>query len=144
MRSDRQASLNRLKTVRGQLDGLIRMVEDDAYCPEVMKQLAAVQGILDTTSREVLRTHLETCVAEAMQEGRTTEVVDELMDTLRYDKRLLRVAGAGASEAPAGHPEAAGTAPTAATGTHGPASHDDSVGGADVSGSLTGDDGRIS
>lgn len=83
---DRRSVLNRLKTARGHLDGVVRMVENDAYCPEVMKQLSAVQGSLERASREILREHLSTCVAKAMQEGRTDEIVDELMDALRYDK----------------------------------------------------------
>lgn len=83
---------NRLKTARGHLDGIIRMVEREAYCPDVMKQLSAVQGTLERTSREVLRHHLETCVAKAMREGRTEEIVDELMETLKYDKVVFRPA----------------------------------------------------
>lgn len=83
---------NRLRTARGHLDGVMRMVEQEAYCPDVMKQLAAVQGMLESTSREVFRHHLETCVAKAMQEGRVQEIVDELMATLKYDKRVLRPA----------------------------------------------------
>jgi len=77
--------LNRLKTARGHLDAVVRMVEEDAYCPEVMKQLSAVQGSLERASRLVLRSHLETCVAAAMRAGRTEEIVDELMEALRYD-----------------------------------------------------------
>ena len=83
------AVTNRLKTARGHLEGVIRMVDDDAYCPDVMKQLSAVQGLLEATSREVLRHHLTTCVATAMQEGRVEEIVDELMSTLKYDKRVV-------------------------------------------------------
>ena len=98
--SDR-AVTNRLKTARGHLDGIIRMVEDDAYCPDVMKQLSAVQGLLETTSRVVLRNHLETCVAAAMRAGRTEEIVDELMETLKYDKRVLRPLPDETSEEPA-------------------------------------------
>ncbi len=78
--------VNRLKTSRGHLDGIIRMVEEDAYCPDVMKQLSAVQGSLERASRIVLRNHLETCVAAAMAAGRTDEIVDELMEALRYDR----------------------------------------------------------
>jgi DNA-binding FrmR family transcriptional regulator len=78
--------LNRLKTARGHLDGIIRMIEDNSYCPDVMKQLSAVQGSLERASRLVLRNHLETCVAAAMQAGRTAEIVDELMEALRYDR----------------------------------------------------------
>ncbi|CAN5636692.1 copper-sensing transcriptional repressor CsoR [soil metagenome] len=81
---------NRLKTARGHLGGVIQMVDDGAYCPDVMKQLSAVQGLLEGTSRMVLRRHLQTCVARAMREGRTEAIVDELMETLKFDKSVLR------------------------------------------------------
>lgn len=80
--------LNRLKTARGHLDAVIRMTEEDVYCPELMKQLSAVQGSLEGASRIVLRNHLETCVAAAMAAGRTDEIVDELMDALRFDRTV--------------------------------------------------------
>jgi DNA-binding FrmR family transcriptional regulator len=82
----KSAVLNRLKTARGHLDAVVRMVEDDSYCPDVMKQLSAVQGSLERASRVMLRNHLETCVAAAMQAGRTEEIVDELMEALRFDR----------------------------------------------------------
>jgi DNA-binding FrmR family transcriptional regulator len=81
---------NRLKTARGHLDGIIGMVEDEAWCPDIMKQLAAVQGLLEGTSREVFRHHLEGHVTDAIRAGRGEEIVDELMETLKYDKRVLR------------------------------------------------------
>jgi DNA-binding FrmR family transcriptional regulator len=87
VKSEHQRNVvNRLKTARGHLDAVIRMVEGDTYCPEVMKQLSAVQGSLERASRLVLRNHLETCVAAAMQAGRIEEIVDELMEALRYDR----------------------------------------------------------
>lgn len=85
-----RAVSNRLKTARGHLNGVVDMVDRGAYCPDVMKQLSAVQGLLEATSRMVLRRHLETCVATAMREGRTESIVDELMETLKFDKRVLR------------------------------------------------------
>lgn len=66
------------------------MVDDGTDCSDVMKQLAAVQGLLEAASRTVLRNHLETCVADAVRAGRTDQVVDELMETLKFDKRVLR------------------------------------------------------
>ncbi len=78
--------LNRLKTARGHMDAVIRMVENDSYCPDVMKQLSAVQGSLERANRIVLRNHLETCVAAAMVAGRTDEIVDELMEAMRFDR----------------------------------------------------------
>ena len=82
----RGSVINRLKTARGHLDAVLRMVEEDSYCPDVMKQLSAVQGSLERASRIVLRNHLETCVAAAMVAGRSDEIVDELMEALRYDR----------------------------------------------------------
>src|SRR2546421_645846 len=82
----RRSVVNRLRTARGHLDAVLRMVEEDAYCPDVMKQLSAVQGQLERASRIVLRNHLETCVAAAMVAGRTGEIVDELMEAMRFDR----------------------------------------------------------
>ena len=85
MQSDKKASaLNRLKTVRGHLDAVITMVEEERYCPEIMKQVSALQGSLEKVNRVLLEGHLETCVPHAVSEGRTAEIVDELMETLRY------------------------------------------------------------
>ncbi len=77
-------SLNRLKTVRGHLESVIAMVEDERYCPDIMKQVSALQGSLEGVNRILLQNHLETCVAHAVQEGRGAEIVDELMETMRY------------------------------------------------------------
>jgi CsoR family transcriptional regulator, copper-sensing transcriptional repressor len=82
----RRDVLNRLKTARGHLDAVIRMADEGTYCPDLMKQLSAVQGSLERASRLVLRNFLETCVAAAMQAGRTEEIVNELMEALRYDR----------------------------------------------------------
>ena len=76
--------MNRLKTVRGHLDGVIAMVEDERYCPEIMKQVSALQGSMEKVNRVLLQNHVETCVLHAVEEGRTEQVVDELMETLRY------------------------------------------------------------
>ncbi len=100
MDAHQRSVVNRLKTARGQLNGVLAMVENDAYCPEVMKQLAAVQGLVDGASRIMLRRHLETCVAEAMREGRTTEIVDELMETLKFDRHVFRPASITEPEQP--------------------------------------------
>jgi CsoR family transcriptional regulator, copper-sensing transcriptional repressor len=81
----------------------MRMVENDAWCPDIMKQLAAVQGTLESTSREVFRHHLETHVAEAVTAGRGAEIVDELMEALKYDKRVLRP---GSDDPPSPQPTA--------------------------------------
>ena len=68
------------------------MAAAEAYCPDVMKQIAAVQGVLNGTTRLVLRKHLETYVADGVEAGRTNELIDELMDALKFDRNLKRPA----------------------------------------------------
>ena len=80
----KKAALNRLKTVRGHLDAVIGMVDDERYCPDTMKQVSALQGSLEKVNRILLQNHVETCVLHAVEEGRSGQVVDELMETLRY------------------------------------------------------------
>ncbi len=80
----KRSALNRLKTVRGHMDGVIAMVEDERYCPDVMKQVSALQGSLEGVNRILLQNHLETCVVDAVGAGRTVEIVDELMETMKY------------------------------------------------------------
>ncbi len=86
-------ALNRLKTVRGHLDGIIRMVEEDAYCVDLMKQVSAAQSSLEKVNRLILRNHLETCFSKAVNEGRGHAAIAELMDAVKFDKALTGVEG---------------------------------------------------
>ncbi len=78
------SALNRLKTVRGHIDAVITMVDDERYCPDIMKQVSALQGSLEGVNRVLLQNHVETCVLDHVKEGRSEQVVDELLETLRY------------------------------------------------------------
>ena len=80
----KHAALNRLKTVRGHIDAVIGMVDDERYCPDIMKQVSALQGSLEKVNRVLLQNHVETCVLHAVAEGRSEQIVDELMETLKY------------------------------------------------------------
>lgn len=84
----KRAALNRLKTVRGHLDGIIRMVETDAYCVDVMKQISAVQAALERTNRVMLHNHLETCFSEAVIGGQGEEAIVEIVDALKFSPAL--------------------------------------------------------
>jgi DNA-binding FrmR family transcriptional regulator len=81
-------ALNRLKTVRGHLDGIIRMLEADAYCVDVMKQVSATQSSLERVNRIMLHNHLETCFSEAVMNGRGDQVITELIDALKFSPAL--------------------------------------------------------
>lgn len=84
----KREALLRLKTVRGHLEGVIGMVERDAYCVDLMKQVAAVQASLEKVNRVLLQNHLETCVTEAIQSGSGEPKIQELIDALRYNRGL--------------------------------------------------------
>ncbi len=75
----------RLKSVRGHVEGVLRMLEDEGvYCVDVLKQVSAVQGALRKVSEAVLRSHVRDHVATAAQRGDTEHIVDELMEALKY------------------------------------------------------------
>lgn len=75
----------RLKGVRGHVEGVLRMLEDpDVYCVDVLKQMSAVQGALRKVSEAVLRAHVRDHVVTAAQRGDTEQIVDELMEALKY------------------------------------------------------------
>lgn len=89
----KHAALNRLKTVRGHLDGIIRMLESDAYCVDVMKQISAVQSSLERANRVMLHNHLETCFSSAVLDGRGQAAIDELVDAVKFTPGADRPAG---------------------------------------------------
>ncbi|WP_027460424.1 metal-sensitive transcriptional regulator [Deinococcus murrayi] len=81
----RRRAARRLSIARGHLDAIVRMLEkDDVYCVDVLRQLKAVQGALSGAGEVVLRGHLEAHVATAHERGDTVEMVEELMEALRY------------------------------------------------------------
>jgi CsoR family transcriptional regulator, copper-sensing transcriptional repressor len=86
--SYKREALLRLKTVRGHVDGVIDMVENEVYCPDLMKQVAALQASLEKVNRVLLRNHLETCVSEAIRTGQGQEKIAELMEALPYNSGL--------------------------------------------------------
>src|SRR5713101_5094964 len=64
------------------------MVNDEVYCPEIMKQVAALQASLERVNRVLLRNHLETCVSEAIRTGQGQEKIADLMEALPYHSGL--------------------------------------------------------
>lgn len=60
-------TLRRLKTIEGHMRGVIRMVEEDAYCIDVIRQIQAVEAALDKVSAQILESHLNSCVITAIR-----------------------------------------------------------------------------
>jgi len=83
--STRADAALRLKSVRGHVEGVIRMLEDPGvYCVDVLKQVSAVQGAVRKVSEAVLRSHIRDHVVTAAQRGDADQIVDELMEALKY------------------------------------------------------------
>lgn len=74
--------VNRLNRVEGQIRGIRKMLEEDAYCPDILTQTAAATAALNAFSRELLAEHIRGCVKRDILEGHD-ETIDELLDTLR-------------------------------------------------------------
>lgn len=81
-------ALNRLKTVRGHVDAIIRMLENDTYCVDVMKQVSATQSSLERVNRVMLKNHLETCFSTAVLAGRGQGAIEELVDAVKFNPVL--------------------------------------------------------
>jgi DNA-binding FrmR family transcriptional regulator len=79
---DRKKVLNLLKTAKGQIDGVIKMLEDDRYCVDISKQILAVQALLKKANLNILDSHIKSCVTSAILEGKGEEKIDEIMNIL--------------------------------------------------------------
>ena len=81
MRADVQDdALKRLKYIEGHLAGIRKMIEDDRYCVDILKQAYAVRRALEAVEAIMLEGHLETHVVEGIKEGRERQITDELME----------------------------------------------------------------
>ncbi|MDD6621001.1 MAG: metal-sensing transcriptional repressor [Eubacteriales bacterium] len=79
---EHKALINRLSRIEGQIRGIKKMVEQDAYCTDIITQVAAANSALNSFNKELLSTHIKTCVAEDIRAGKE-ETVDDLLATLQ-------------------------------------------------------------
>lgn len=83
---EKKALITRLKKAEGQIRGIERMIEGDAYCPDVLIQVLAVSNALNSFNKELLACHIRSCVAEDLRAGKE-ESLDELVNVL---KKLMK------------------------------------------------------
>ena len=74
--------IHRLNLIEGQIRGIKGMVENNAYCPDILIQSAAVNAAINAFNKELLANHIRTCVADDIRNGKD-EVIDELVVTLQ-------------------------------------------------------------
>ena len=77
-----KALMNRLNRIEGQIRGIKGMVENGAYCPDILVQSAAVNAAVNAFNKELLASHIRSCVVNDIRDGKD-EVIDELVTTLQ-------------------------------------------------------------
>ena len=85
---DSQKAIALLKTARGQIDAVLRMVEEDRYCIDVSKQVHASMALLKKANIVILKQHMNTCVKDAISTNKGAEKIDEI--TMILEKYLER------------------------------------------------------
>lgn len=79
MKANKEKVTRLLKTARGQIDGLLKMVEDDRYCIDISNQILAVEAIMRKANKEVIKAHMHHCVKEAFENHNEDEKIEEIM-----------------------------------------------------------------
>lgn len=82
MRADKEQIARLLKTSRGQIDGVLKMIDQDKYCIDIVNQIMACDAVLKKAVKEILRAHIGGCISEAFAEGNDGErekKIDELI-----------------------------------------------------------------
>ncbi len=80
--SEYKSLMNRLNRIEGQVRGIKKMLESDAYCTDILIQVSAISAALNSFNKELLSGHIHSCVAENIKNG-NDEVIDELVVTLQ-------------------------------------------------------------
>lgn len=83
MKADKAQVQRLLKTARGQLDGILNMVEEDRYCIDISNQILAAQSILSKANSAILQAHMSCCVREAAESGNAEEKIEEISALLQ-------------------------------------------------------------
>lgn len=79
MNEERKKSLQTLKTAKGQIEGIMKMIEDDRYCMDISNQILASQALLKRANLLILKQHLDHCVTQACLNGGSEEKINEIM-----------------------------------------------------------------
>ena len=82
MKADKDGTIRKIRIARGQLDGIIRMIEDDRYCIDISTQLMSTLSLLKNVNREILQAHIRNCVKEALETDKENPKIEEALKVL--------------------------------------------------------------
>ena len=90
MRADSKTVLRQLKTARGQLEGIIKMVEENRYCVDISNQVLATRALLERTNRTILEGHIEGCILDAAATGSEEERKEKIFELSNMIKKMMK------------------------------------------------------
>ncbi|WP_069998308.1 metal-sensing transcriptional repressor [Cellulosilyticum sp. I15G10I2] len=82
MNDERKKALQALKTSKGQIEGIIKMIEDERYCMDISNQIIAAQGLLKKSNLLILKQHLTHCVKDACRSDNGEEKIEEIINII--------------------------------------------------------------
>lgn len=84
MKADKKKISKRLKIISGQIDGILKMIEEDRYCLDISNQLMAVSSALKSVNVEILKAHLESCVADSLSSNENSnKKIEEMINVIQ-------------------------------------------------------------
>lgn len=86
---DIEAVTNRLKRIEGQVRGLIKMIDENKSCEEILIQIGAVKSALHKTGQVILESHMQHCVVDGIREGKENETIEKLSSAIEQFSRIV-------------------------------------------------------
>ena len=90
MRADSKTVLRQLKTAKGQLEGIIKMVGENRYCVDISNQVLATRALLERTNRIILEGHIEGCILDAAATGSEEERKEKIFELSNMIKKMMK------------------------------------------------------
>lgn len=91
MKAAKDKTIRKLKTVSGQIDGLVKMIEDDRYCIDISNQVMASISILKNINKDVLRGHLEHCVYDSLKQKNEKDIKEKVDEIEKIINKLNKI-----------------------------------------------------
>lgn len=82
MQADKSQVTRLLKTARGQIEGILKMIDDDRYCVDISNQIMATQAILKRANKEIIGAHMKHCVHDALEHDDADQKIEEMIDVI--------------------------------------------------------------
>ena len=90
MKAEKKSVSHKIKIARGQLDAVLKMIEEDQYCVDISTQLLAAQALLKSANQQILEAHIRCCVSEAIESGTEAERTEKVEEALQLMEKIAR------------------------------------------------------